>query len=122
MIPIERLRANGRAMGVMLLAVCLQVGGAVLLKVLADSRETLSVGLILLGIGAVLSVNVLRLGVWGLAHSRFPLSSTFPLSSLFYPAMLGVAVWFGDDIGAQQVVGALLIASGSVWLTLRVDQ
>ncbi len=105
----------------MLLAVALQLAGAVVMKLLADSYRDLGLGLIVAGIGAVAVVNLARLGVWGLAHRRFPLSTTFPMSSLFYPALLGVAVAFGEDIGIAQLFGAILITSGSVWLTLRLE-
>jgi drug/metabolite transporter (DMT)-like permease len=106
----------------MLIAVSLQVFGAVLLKTLADARSTLTVGLMVAGIGAVLVLNLVRLGVWGLAHSRFPLSTTFPLSSLFFPAMLAVAAAFGDEIGFRQILGAVLITAGAFWLSTRTQQ
>lgn len=115
----EGLKANRGAIGVMLVAVILQVLGAVLLKVLADERHSLAFVFLLLGVGAVLVLNLVRLLVWGYAHRRFPLSTTFPLSSLFFPAMLGVATWFGDEIGSVQILGALLIASGTFWLSAK---
>jgi multidrug transporter EmrE-like cation transporter len=105
----------------MLGAVALQVIGAVILKLLADNFDEWTTALVLLGVAGVILVNVARLGVWGLAHSRFPLSTTFPLSSLFYPAMLVLAVLFGDQVGMTQVGGAALIAAGTFWLTARVS-
>jgi drug/metabolite transporter (DMT)-like permease len=117
---VGTLRGNLGAITVMLAAVALQVGGAVLLKTIADHRLVWSVALLAGGVGAVIVINLLRLAVWGVAHRRYPLSSTFPLSSLFYPAMLVVAVGFGDQVGALQVVGALLITSGTFWLSSRV--
>jgi len=103
----------------MLLAVGLQVAGAVFLKLLADARHSQTASLLLLGVVAVVVLNVIRLAVWALAHHRFPLSSTFPLSSLFYPAMLLVAMGFGDEIGIRQIGGALLITAGALWLTIK---
>jgi len=104
----------------MLTAVGLQVIGAVVLKSLADHRLEWDAALLVAGIAAVILINFARLAVWGLAHRRFPLSSTFPLSSLFFPAMLVVAMAFGDRIGPPQVAGALLITTGTVWLSARV--
>lgn len=104
----------------MLLAVTLQVLGAVLLKTIADHRLQWPLAGLAVGVTAVIVLNLARLGVWGAAHKRFPLSTTFPLSSLFYPAMLIVAVAYGDTVGGRQLVGALLITSGSIWLSLRV--
>lgn len=118
--PLGVLRSNLGAIGVMLTAVCLQVCGAVVLKTMADNRLEWSLVVLTAGIVAVLCLNLLRLGVWGFAHKRFPLSTTFPLSSLFYPVMLVVAAGFGDEIGMRQVMGALLIAAGTMWLSTRV--
>lgn len=118
--PLHVLRSNLGAIGVMLTAVCLQICGAVLLKTIADNRLEWSLVVLAAGISAVICLNLIRLGVWGFAHTRFPLSTTFPLSSLFYPAMLIVAAGFGDEIGLRQVIGALLIASGTMWLSTRV--
>ena len=118
--PIQVLRGNLKAIGVMLLAVTLQVLGALLLKTIADHRLEWSIAVLAIGVSAVIFLNLVRLSVWGAAHKRFPLSTTFPLSSLFYPVMLVVALAYGDAVGSRQLLGALLITSGSVWLSLRV--
>lgn len=118
--PVRVLRGNLKAIGVMLLAVLFQVLGALLLKTIADHRLIWSLGVLGAGVLAVIALNLARLGVWGVAHKRFPLSTTFPLSSLFYPAMLIVALLYGDMVGGRQLLGALLITSGSVWLTVHV--
>jgi len=117
---LETLRSNLGAVTLMVVAVGLQVAGAVLLKTIANHHLEWSVAAVCGVVGAVVLVDLMRLGVWGLAHRRFPLSSTFPLSSLFYPAMLGVAAGFGDVVGVRQIVGALLITGGTVWLSSRV--
>lgn len=114
------LRSNLRAIGVMLLAVALQVVGAVLLKLIADGRDDAPLLILAAGGAAVGVVNLARLVVWGVAHRRYALSTTFPLSSLFFPVMLFVAAAFGDTIGPAQIIGALLITSGAFWLTARV--
>ena len=98
-------------------AVALQVGGAVVMKLLADASERVGLWFVVLGLGTVALLNIARLFVWGAAHRRYPLSSTYPLSSLFFPAMLFVALAFGDEIGPGQVVGAILIGAGVFWLT-----
>ena len=117
---LENLRTNLPAILVMLVAVGLQLLGAVLLKTIADNRLTWSLGLVALAVGGVLVLNLIRLGVWGYANSRFPLSTTFPLSSLFFPGLLLVAIAFGDEIGPTQVLGAMLITLGTAWLSLKV--
>ncbi len=117
----HHLRANLPAVTVMLLAVLLQLLGAMLLKTIADHRVTWSMALLIVAVGGVLILNLLRLGVWGYANSRFPLSTTFPLASLFFPGLLVVAMAFGDEIGANQVIGAGLITFGTIWLSATVS-
>jgi hypothetical protein len=115
-----RQRHGAAALLFILLPVGLQVAGAVLLKTLADAGAERSPLLLTAGLAAVVLLNLARLAVWGLAHRRFPLSTTFLLSSLFFPAMLVVAAAYGDRVDAQQVAGALLIAAGSCYLAARV--
>lgn len=103
----------------MSVAVGLQVAGAVLLKMLADLAAGTDRVLLVTGVAAVGVLNLARLGAWGYAHSRFPLSSSFPTSALFFPMMLIVAAFYGDPIGWRQVMGALLITIGSTWLAIR---
>jgi drug/metabolite transporter (DMT)-like permease len=103
------------------MAVALQVLGAVLLKVMADvdlGRRTL----LLFGFGAVLALDLARFLVWGAAHRRYPLSETFPLSSLFFPAMLVVSLFFGEPVGLRQLAGAALIAAGSAWMRWKAPE
>jgi drug/metabolite transporter (DMT)-like permease len=106
-------------LAVMSVAVGLQVIGAVVLKTLADTATGTDRLALLAGIAGVGLLNLCRLAVWGYAHTRFPLSSSFPTSALFFPAMLLVAVAYGDPVGPQQVLGAGLITLGSTWLSLR---
>ena len=117
--PAATHAPNLGALGIMVVAVVLQVTGAVLLKTIADRQDSWSLAVLALGLAAVGVVDVVRLIVWGFAHRRFPLSTTFPLSSLFFPAMLGVAFLYGDEVGALQLAGAALITGGVAWLTLR---
>ena len=117
--PAEDEKSRFAALPVMSGAVTLQVLGAVLLKVLADQVHVAITIWIVAGVGGVILLNVLRLVVWGYAHRRFPLSMTFPISSLFFPCMLLVALAFGDPIGARQVAGAVLITLGVIWLSYK---
>ncbi|HEU4429459.1 MAG TPA: hypothetical protein VFT98_11940 [Myxococcota bacterium] len=112
---------RGRAVPVllMLVAVWLQIAGAALLKLLADARTQASALWLLTGVAAVAVVNVARLGVWGVAHRRYPLSTVFPLSALFFPAMLALAWWFGDSVSHTRIAGAALITAGSGWIAWR---
>ena len=109
------------ALTVMLGAVALQVAGAVLLKALALQAQASISFWVAVGVVGVIILNLLRFVVWGYAHRRFPLSTSFPLSSLFFPLMLVVAVLFDDPVEARQVAGVVLITMGSIWLNFKVD-
>jgi len=100
-------------------AVLLQLVGAVVLKELATrSLPWIMIGT---GLGAVILLNALRFVVWGYAHSRFPLSKTYLLSSIFFPLMLVISWLYGDAVGPSQLSGTALIAVGVIWLTSRVS-
>jgi len=103
---------------VVLLAVALQVAGALVLKTLAD-LDAVRLALVVLGVALVAVLNGLRFLAWGYAHKRYPLSATYPLASVFFPVMLGVAWAYGDPIRWTQVLGTGLITAGVVWLALR---
>jgi len=100
-------------------AVVLQIAGAVVLKTLAD-RAPVPPAILIFGIGVVALLNGLRFLAWGFAHRRYPLSTTYPLASVFFPLMLGVAYLYGDPIRLHQLLGTALITGGVVWLMLRV--
>ncbi len=98
-------------------AVGFQVLGAVLLKSLVDLRAEETPLLLAAGMAVVLALNGVRFGVWSLAHARFPIARTVPFGALFFPAMLPVAVAFGDPVGPAEILGALLIAAGAAALS-----
>lgn len=108
------------AVPVVLVAVLLNVGAAVVLKLLADESDP-EPWLLLGGIATAVALAGARFVVWGYAHRRYPLSLTYPLSSLFFPAMLGVSYLFGEPVTGWKVAGTALITTGVLWLALRVS-
>ena len=118
-----RLVMNGQLLPliVVLVAVCLNVMSAVVLKTMAD-WGTLTLWVIAGGLSTALAINIARFLVWGYAHKKFPLSKTYPLGGLFFPMMLVVAYLYGEPASWRQIVGALLILSGVGWLTWRVKE
>lgn len=96
----------------------LNVVGGVILKALAN-RKNVSLILFGLGIMLVILVNGLRLLVWMFANKRFPLSTTYPLTSIFFPIMLGVSYLYGEPINTYNLLGTLLITAGVFWLGTR---
>ncbi|MFQ5508348.1 MAG: hypothetical protein ACE5FN_03315 [Leptospirillia bacterium] len=100
-------------------AVALQIISAVVLKGMAD-HPLLPALFVALGIVLVAALNAARFLAWGYAHRRYPLSHSYPLSSMFFPLMLGVAWLYGDPISANQVAGTVLITAGVAWVAFRV--
>ncbi len=101
-------------------AVGLNLLAAIAMKVLANQTEVSYIYL-LLGVGFVIFLNGLRLVVWMFANKRFPLSTMYPLTSIFYPLMLAVSYFFGERITLLQVFGTFLITSGVFWLGWRIN-
>jgi multidrug transporter EmrE-like cation transporter len=96
------------------------VASGLLLKTLADHAS----GWLITGIGfsIVFLLNGARLVIWLLANRRFPLSTTYPLTSLFFPIMLGISYAYGEPVNLLKIVGTLLIASGVFWLGWRMPR
>jgi multidrug transporter EmrE-like cation transporter len=96
------------------------VASGLLLKTLADHAS----GWLITGIGfsIVFLLNGARLVIWLLANRRFPLSTTYPLTSLFFPIMLGISYAYGEPVNLLKIVGTLLIAGGVFWLGWRMPR
>lgn len=110
--------AGGQPKGTLLLLtllnVSLQLASAALIKFATIYSDPV-LALIALTLVVVLALNVGRFAVWNLIHKRYPLSMAYPLSALFFPAVVLFA-WFMDEtVEAPQIAGALLVASGVIW-------
>jgi len=101
-------------------AVMLNIMSAIMLKVAADmERPTL---LIVIGfLVLVVFINLLRVVFWSAIHRRFPLSDSYPLTSIFFPMILMISVLYGEHIGLSQLIGTLLITVGVVILVKGRD-
>ena len=96
------------------------VTSGLVLKTLADHAS----GWLITGIGFsfVFALNGARLVIWLLANRRFPLSTTYPLTSLFFPIMLSISYAYGEPVNVVKILGTLLIASGVFWLGWRMPR
>ena len=110
-VDSSRRPGRGAMVALVLLTVVIQIVVAVLLKELADGHSD-SNALLLLVLGAAVALNGLRFLVWGYTHRHFPLSHSYPLTALFFPCILAVSAWYGDHIGAAQILGVALIMAG----------
>lgn len=96
--------------------IVLNLLSAVLLKEAASSRDPalVSVAIVLF---LVLALNLLRVFVWSAIHRRYPLSNSYPLTSLFFPIIMLISVYYGESIGWTEICGTLLITLGVATLS-----
>lgn len=92
--------------------VVIQLLVAIVLKQLALTHSTGVSLWLLVGLLAAIGLNGLRFLIWGFTHKHYPLSHSYPLTSLFFPCVLGLSVWYGDTVLASQVVAVALIMAG----------
>lgn len=121
MTPAVRRHGTGMMVALVLLTVVIQIAVAILLKELADARSHAGTAWLLLVLAVAVALNGLRFLVWGYTHRHFPLSHSYPLTALFFPCILVVSMWYGEHVGARQVLGVGIIMAGLAILTWRRD-
>jgi drug/metabolite transporter (DMT)-like permease len=89
----------------------LQLGSALLLKLAPDAKRANLLPLALV-LGAVFALNGARFVTWGALHRRFPISVAYPVSAVFFPAVVAMAWFMGEPVGALQLAGATLVMAG----------
>jgi transposase len=80
-------------------SVGVQLACAVLLKyavLLPGTRRTLAMAAVAL----VIFLNFLRFLIWNRIHKRYPVSLAYPLSAIFFPAVVLLAWATGEHVGA----------------------
>ena len=108
--PRARLRI---LLGLVALSVGLQLVNALLVKLAAATPSPpllVFVGLLF----AVLALGFVRFFIWSGIYKRYPISLAYPLSAIFFPAVVLMAWAMGEAIGAMQVAGATLVMAGVV--------
>ena len=114
----QRMTFRATPLFIVLLVVMANITGAVVLKELA-MRPELSILWLISGVAIVVFLNGFRFVIWGIAHSRYPLSMTFPLTSLFFPLLLAVSYFYGDPLPWTKWLGTGLITAGVFWLAWK---
>lgn len=99
-------------------AVCLNLVNAVVLKEAAslDDPTVLLIGALIMLVIVISSGRVL---LWAAIHKRFNVSDSYPLTSLFFPMILVLSVWYGEEIGVAKFVGTAFITMGVFVLLSR---
>jgi drug/metabolite transporter (DMT)-like permease len=108
--PRARLRI---LLGLVALSVGLQLVNALLVKLAAATPSPpllVFAGLLF----AVLALGFVRFFIWSGIYKRYPISLAYPLSAIFFPAVVLMAWAMGEAIGAMQVAGATLVMAGVV--------
>ena len=82
-----------------------------LLKLAPDAKRANLLPLALV-LGAVFALNGARFVTWGALHRRFPISVAYPVSAVFFPAVVAMAWFMGEPVGALQLAGATLVMAG----------
>jgi drug/metabolite transporter (DMT)-like permease len=95
------------------LSVGLQLVNAWMVKLAAatPTPPRLVVGGLLL---AVLVLGFARFFIWSGIYRRYPISLAYPLSAIFFPAVVLLAWLMGEAVGAMQLVGATVVMAGVV--------
>lgn len=112
------MNATLKALSVVTVTVLLQLLGAAFLK---QATLSVHVGLWLpaLFIVAAFGVQGVRFLLWGYAHKRWPLSVTYPMTAVFFPMLIALAAFYGEQVTAAQWLGGFLITGGVAWLTFQ---
>lgn len=110
---MEALVKKSSAQAVMLVlgSVFLGLISAWCLKEVAQ-KQVISLFMLALILGIVIAVNAGRFLLWGYIHKRYPLSFSYPINSLFFPAILIMGYYYGESINMSQILGCILITSG----------
>lgn len=112
------MSGGGSAMSVLavLVTVLMSIATAMMLDYAAHSKEGLDAVIVAVA-AAVLLVNVLKFALWGWIHRRYDLGKTYPVGTLFFPAIYVIA-WLQGDVSLvlSKIAGILLIIVGIVLL------
>lgn len=95
----------------------LQLSSATLLKIAAVQVKP-SMAFVTAILGLVLSLNAGRFVIWNTIHKRYPVSLAYPLSALFFPAVVALAWYMGERVGPWQIAGAGLVMAGTAMIVL----
>lgn len=104
------------------IAVGLNLLSAIVLKEAANLGQVASVLVIAIFIALVVLINLLRVALWGAIHKRFRLSDSYPLTSLFFPMILVLSAYYGEEIGLGKLLGTVLITLGVLVMMSEGDK
>ena len=119
----SRLATSRATMVALVLStVVIQIVVAILLKELADARGGRSHWLVAAIIAVAAGLNGIRFLVWGFTSKHFPLSSSYPLTALFFPCILIVSAFYGEAVVWTKLVAVAIIVAGLALTTPGDDR
>ena len=92
-------------------AVALNIASAIVLKEAVELANPTTIVLIGL-LSLVALINLLRVVFWAAIHRRYRLSDSYPLTAIFFPMILLVSMFYGEQVSAFKIAGTLLITLG----------
>lgn len=85
---------------------------AIILNYVAKKNNLLSIDAIFV-LFFVLAINLIKLKTWGVINSRYNLSDSYPLVSIFFPLIYLVAIFNGEaNMEIKKIVGIGFILFG----------
>ena len=107
-----------RAFFLVLSTVVLGLISAWCLKETAQNHDV-PIYVLVLVISIVSTVNAARFFIWGYIHRHYPISISYPLNSLFFPLILLLGFFYGEEISVMKILGVALITIGVAMLTYK---
>ena len=104
-------KSGALALMLVLCSVALGLVSAWLLKEASLKQDVALYSLVAI-FGVVATVNAGRFLLWGYIHKYYPISFSYPLSSLFFPMILLMSYYYGEKIHISQICGVILITIG----------
>jgi len=112
----KRLSSHARIkllVGLVFLSVGLQLVNAALVKLASATPSPAP--LVIAGLlTVVLALSFARFIIWNGIYRRYPISLAYPLSAIFFPAVVVVAWAMGETVGVLQIVGAAIVMAGVI--------
>lgn len=100
-----------------LLNVGLQLTSAALIK-FAAMWSSPGFAVVFAMLAAVLALNAGRFVIWNRIHKRYPISMAYPLSAMFFPAVVVLAWFMHEPVQGWQIAGASLVMAGVIWILI----
>ena len=110
---------NPTAIRALFLVICTVILGLVSAWSLkeASMKNDISISMLAFVMVIVIGVNGGRFILWGYIHKHYPISFSYPINSLFFPAILVMSYVYGESVGVFQMLGVLCITTGVAVLT-----